>query len=203
MKTDLYNRENTKVGTIDLPDAVFAVKWNPDLVHQAVVAQLANARQPVAHTKNRGEVSGGGKKPWRQKHTGRARHGSTRSPLWIGGGITFGPRNDKDYSKKINKKMKRVALCSILSKKLADGEIKVIDDFTMQEPKTKNVAAALKKFFSKPQSLLIVSKKENKNLFLAGRNIPKTEIMEAKGLNVYTCLSHKTIFIDKDSIEQI
>src|SRR5438105_1748720 len=116
-KTDLYNQENKKVGTVELPDKFFGVKWNPTLVHQALVAEMANARQPLAHAKGRGDVRGGGKKPYMQKHTGRARAGSTRSPIWKGGGVTHGPLKEKVYSKKINTKMKRLALYSILSKK--------------------------------------------------------------------------------------
>ena len=140
MKADIYNLNNEVVGTMELPVGVFGTKWNATLVQQVLEAQIANARPPWAHVKDRSEVRGGGKKPWRQKGTGRARHGSTRSPIWVGGGKAHGPRNDKDYSQKVNKKMKRVALFSVLSKKAKDGELKVFDTLVLDAPKTKNVA---------------------------------------------------------------
>src|SRR5258708_29946620 len=121
MQTDLYNLKNEKIGTIDLPDKIFAAKWNAVLVKQVLDAQAANRRVPWAHAKFRGEVRGGGRKPWRQKGTGRARHGSTRSPLWVGGGKAHGPRNERDYSQKVNKKMKRGALFAALSRKVKEG----------------------------------------------------------------------------------
>ncbi len=148
MKADVYNLKNEVVGTVELPSAVFGAKWSPTLVQQVLEAQLANARAPWAHVKDRSEVRGGGKKPWRQKGTGRARHGSTRSPIWVGGGKAHGPRNDRDYSQKVNKKMKRVALFSVLSKKAKDGEIKVFDTLMIAAPKTKTVATALKMVLS-------------------------------------------------------
>src|SRR5262249_39709386 len=140
MKADLYNLKNEVVGTVDLPDAIFGAKWNSTLVKQVMDAQLANARRPWAHVRDRSEVSGGGKKPWRQKGTGRARHGSTRSPIWVGGGKAHGPRNDKDYSQKVNKKMKRAALFSVLSRKAKDGELKVFESLAVEAPKTKILA---------------------------------------------------------------
>ena len=126
MNADVYNLKNEKVGTVELPESVFGVRWSPVLVKQVAEAQSANARDPWAHTKTRGEVRGGGRKPWRQKGTGRARHGSIRSPLWVGGGKAHGPRNERDYSQKVNKKMKRTALFSVLSRKAKDGEMKSI-----------------------------------------------------------------------------
>src|SRR3989344_1678996 len=121
METNIYNQEGKEVGKVSLPTAVFGVKWNPDLVHQAVVAMEANARTPVAHTKSRADVRGGGRKPWKQKGTGRARHGSTRSPIWVGGGVAHGPTNEKIFAKKINKKMRTKALYTVLSQKLRDN----------------------------------------------------------------------------------
>src|SRR5271156_592944 len=137
MNADVYNLQNEKVGTMELPAEVFGTKWSPTLVKQVLEAQLANARSPWAHTKGRGEVRGGGKKPWAQKGTGRARHGSTRSPIWVGGGKAHGPRKERDYSQKVNKKMKRVALFSALSKKVKDGEFKVFESLVLSAPKTK------------------------------------------------------------------
>jgi large subunit ribosomal protein L4 len=127
MDAKIYNQKGKESGKVTLPDAVFAMQWNADLVHQVAVGMMSNARDPIAHTKTRGEVRGGGKKPWQQKGLGRARHGSSRSPIWVGGGVAHGPRNDKNYTKKINKKMKTAALYSILSKKLKDNEIIFLD----------------------------------------------------------------------------
>ncbi|MBI3638443.1 50S ribosomal protein L4, partial [Candidatus Wolfebacteria bacterium] len=137
MKVDVFDKQNNKVGTIDLPDGIFAVKWNPNLVHQALMAQLSNSRQNLAHAKGRGEVRGGGKKPWKQKGTGRARHGSIRSPLWRGGGATFGPTKEENFKRKINKKMRRLAVLSVLSRKFKENELKVVDNFETGDLKTK------------------------------------------------------------------
>lgn len=144
METTLYNQKGKSAGTLTLPAKVFGVKWNADLVHQVVVGMMANARAGTAHTKDRSEVSGGGKKPWKQKGTGRARHGSTRSPIWVGGGVTFGPRTEKDYSKKINKKMRAKALYTVLSKRLADNQILFIDTLTLESMKTKSAHEVVK-----------------------------------------------------------
>ncbi len=141
LEADVYSQDAKKSGSITLPETVFAVQWNADLVHQVVTAMQANARQPIAHTKDRSEVRGGGRKPWAQKGTGRARHGSSRSPIWRHGGVTHGPRNDKDYSQKINKKMRVKALFSVLSKKFADGQMLFMKDLSMKEPKTKDARA--------------------------------------------------------------
>ncbi len=137
MKADVINLKNEKVGEIDLPEEVFGEKWRPILVKQVLDAQISNRRKPLAHAKNRAEVSGGGRKPWRQKGTGRARHGSIRSPIWIGGGKAHGPTKDKNYEKKINKKQRKVATLSVLSKKFKDGEIKFFDSLNIESPKTK------------------------------------------------------------------
>jgi large subunit ribosomal protein L4 len=143
MKTDIYNLKNEVVGTVDLPESVFGAKWNQLLVKQVLEAQRANARAPWAHVKDRSEVAGSGKKPWRQKGTGRARHGMTSSPLWVGGGKAHGPRNDRDYSQKVNKKMKRAALFALLSKKFKDGEVKIVDTLSLATPKTNVMSVAL------------------------------------------------------------
>ncbi|MFZ2523028.1 MAG: 50S ribosomal protein L4 [Minisyncoccia bacterium] len=143
MTTAVYSSKGKETGTIDLPKDVFGLSWNADLVHQVVTSMLSSARTNVAHTKNRGEVRGGGKKPWQQKGTGRARHGSIRSPLWVGGGVTHGPRNDKDYTRKVNKKMRAKALYTILSKKFKDGQILFVDDLSVKTPKTKDAKEIL------------------------------------------------------------
>ena len=139
----MYSAAGAKAGTVNLPAEIFGAKWNPDLVHQVVVGMQANARPIVAHTKFRGEVSGGGKKPWKQKGTGRARHGSTRSPIWRGGGVTHGPRAEKVYAVKINRKMRAAALVSVLSRKWKDGEVIFVENFDFAQPKTKDAKAAL------------------------------------------------------------
>jgi large subunit ribosomal protein L4 len=208
MKADVYNLKNEVVGTMELPAGVFGTKWNATLVQQVLEAQLANARSPWAHVKDRSEVRGGGKKPWRQKGTGRARHGSTRSPIWVGGGKAHGPRNDKDYSQKVNKKMKRVALFSVLSKKAKDGEVKVFDSLMIEAPKTKAVATALRMVLSpkkgdKRFDVLLVSENSNKNLFRATSNLQKTKVIEADSLNIYDIMNHKNLFIDKSVVETI
>lgn len=196
MKTKIYNKQNEAVGEIEVSDVIFARPWNPDLIHQIVLAIAANRRKPIAHTKTRSEVSGGGKKPWRQKGTGRARHGSTRSPLWVGGGVTFGPRKDRDYSQKINKKMARAALHVALSKKLADGELRIIDDLTILQPKTKELSWVLR-------STLLVPAIENKAIYRASANRPKVKTLDARSLNVEDIIQYKNILIDQKAIGMI
>ncbi len=208
MKADIYNLKNEVVGTMELPARVFEAKWNPELVKQVLEAQVANRRQPWAHVRDRSEVSGGGKKPWRQKGTGRARHGSTRSPIWVGGGKAHGPRNDKDYSQKVNKKMKRVALFAALSRKVKDGEVKVFENLAIEEPKTKALAAALHgilamKKGAKRYDVLLVSDLTNKNLFRASTNLQKTKAIAADSLNIYDILNHKNLFIDRSVVAAI
>ena len=143
METKLYNKEGKEVGKVQVPESIFGLAWNADLVHQVVTTIQGNARMGNAHTKDRGEVRGGGKKPWKQKGTGRARHGSSRSPIWVGGGITFGPRNEKDYSKKINKKTRVKALYTLLSKKFALGDVLFVDKVELDATKTKEAQAVL------------------------------------------------------------
>lgn len=196
MKTAVYNKYSEKVGEVELSDGIFARPWNANLVHQIVVALAANRRKPIAHTKDRSEVSGGGKKPWRQKGTGRSRHGSIRSPLWRGGGITFGPRNDRDFSQKINKKMARAALHTVLSKKLADGELRIIDDLTVAQPKTKELKWVL-------QSTLLVPMPDNKAIYRASANLPRVKTLAAQSLNVEDVLKYKNILIDQKAAEQL
>lgn len=206
MKLDVHDIDNKKVDTIDLSDGLFGVKWNPKLVHQVATAMLANKRSPWASTKDRSEVSGGGKKPWRQKGTGRARAGSTRSPIWTGGGVTHGPLKERDYSQKINKKMKRAALLSVISKKVNDGDLKIIDSFKIEKPKTKTFASSLGKILGntkkKKTSALIVAPQNKKELIMSGRNIPKTFVVYSNSLNIRDCLSHKIIIFEKKAIDE-
>lgn len=143
LEATIYTTEGKKEGSMSLSADVFGLPWNADLVHQVVVGMQANARQPIAHTKDRAEVRGGGKKPWAQKGTGRARHGSSRSPIWRHGGVTHGPRNERDFTQKINKKMRVKALYTILSKKWKDGEVLFVSDVSLKEPKTKDARTML------------------------------------------------------------
>jgi len=208
MTADVINLKNEKVGTIDLPERVFGAKWNEDLVRQVLLAQRANARDPWAHVKDRSEVAGSGKKPWRQKGTGRARHGMTSSPLWVGGGKAHGPRNDKDYSQKVNKKMKRVALFTVLSKKLKDGEVKVVDTLTTEAPKTKMLAEALRNMLAmkkgtKRYDVLLVPAGTNAIVFRASSNLQKAKAIDATSLNIYDIVNHKNLLLEKDSVAAI
>lgn len=199
---DVFNQVKEKVGTVELPARAFGAAWAPRTVHQVVTAFLANQRNTVAHAKDRSEVSGGGKKPWKQKHTGRARHGSTRSPLWRGGGVTHGPLTERDFSKKVNDGMKRAALRSVLSKKWKDGEMSVLESLSPSAPKTKAVVALLKAFAGKGNSsALLVSTKPDAALVRAGRNIQKVATISAADLHTYACMAHRTLLIEKKALE--
>ncbi|MDP2741372.1 MAG: 50S ribosomal protein L4 [bacterium] len=203
MKVDLYNQQGEVTGSVLLPKEIFEVVLNSDLVHQVAVSQMSNKRQVSAHTKNRAEVSGSGKKPWKQKGTGRARHGSIRSPIWRGGGITFGPRTEKEFEKDIPKKMRRKALFMVLSEKAKDNRLVILDKIDVEKPKTKEMAKTLNKLPSKGGTLLISLSKYDKNTFLAARNIKKTAVTEARNLNVLDLLNYKYLLMTKDSIETI
>lgn len=205
MKAPLYNIKNETIGEIEIPDSVFGVAWKPALVHQVVTAHLANQRKPWAHAKGRGEVRGGGRKPWRQKGTGRARHGSTRSPLWKGGGKAHGPISERDYSQKVNKKMRRAALFSALSKKLKNGEVKFFDSFELEAPKTALLASMLRSALGlkkdvKTYNALLVPALENKKIFRAASNLPKTLAVHPESLNVYELLNHANVMIDQKAV---
>ena len=184
---------------MELPDTVFGVKWNAALVKQVVDAQRANKRQPTAHTKTRGEVRGGGKKPWRQKGTGRARHGSIRSPLWKGGGTTFGPRSEKDFSKKVNKRMARQALFAVLSAKAKDGECRVLDGITLEKQKTKEFARVLASLSLAGKSIGFVSSGE-KTTERAARNIGRLTILRAQDLNALDLLQQNYLVMPKEAV---
>lgn len=208
MQVDLYNMENRVVGKAELPERVFGAKWNPDLVHQVLVAQMANRRRPWAHAKDRSEVRGGGKKPWRQKGTGRARHGSIRSPIWIGGGKAHGPTKERDYSQKTNKKMRRLAIFSVLSNKLKSNNVKVFESLSTKEAKTKTLALALRPLLdmkkgAKKYDLLLIPGSKDVKLDRAARNLIKVKILEPDSLNTYDLLDHKRIFIDQKAIPVI
>lgn len=204
MEAKVYNQTGKEVGTVKLSDSVFGVPWKESLVHQVAVSMMGNARTPVAHTKNRGEVAGTGKKPWRQKGTGRARHGSRRSPIWVGGGITHGPRNERDYSRKINKKMKIKALFTLISKKFKDGEVLFIDDLNFKAPKTKeakNIITALAKIKEvkgidrKKNAAFIALETKDGNISKSFNNFSNLETGLLKDLNVLDLLRYRCLVI--------
>ena len=196
----VYNIEGKEVGSIELNDAVFGVEVNEHLVHMAVVNQLANNRQGTQSAKTRSEVSGGGRKPWRQKGTGHARQGSTRSPQWTGGGVVFAPK-PRDYSFKMNKKEKRIALLSALSSKVADNKIVVLDAFNIDEIKTKKFAEVMSNL--KVDKALVVVEGENKNVVLSGRNIPTVKVSATNEINTYDVLKYETLVVTKAAVEKL
>jgi len=208
---NIYNIKGEKTGTIKLLPEIFDIKINTDLVHQVLVTQLSNKRQNIASTKDRGEVRGGGRKPWRQKGTGRARHGSSRSPIWVGGGVTFGPTKERVYSKKINKKMKRKALFMVLTSKVKDNEIKILDKLELNEPKTKLMENILDNLFkkdnkikkNKPISVLVAIAKKDNNIILANRNITNTKTVIADSLSMLDLLSFKHFLLSEEAIKVI
>jgi large subunit ribosomal protein L4 len=198
VEAKVYNIQGKAAGKITLPEALFNLPWNADLVHQVVSSMRANARTPVAHAKTRGEVRGGGTKPWRQKGTGRARHGSTRSPIWVGGGVTHGPRKDKVYARKINRKMRQKALLVVLSRKYKDGEVIFVDKLEIAEPKAKeakNVLLALGKEFSgmtKRKNAALIALSSSQKSF---RNFGNVSVDEVRNLNPVSVLSSKYLVI--------
>ena len=202
MKTDLYNKTGEKIGNVEVSDRLFGAKWNADLVHQALRVQETNRRERIAHSKDRGEVRGGGKKPWRQKGTGRARHGSIRSPLWSGGGTTHGPNKEKVFSLNIPQKMRQAAMFSIFSKRLSEGEIKVVDSLGVTEPKTKLLRDVLKVLSPRENALIIVAP-ENKAVFAASGNMEKVKVTDPRALNVYDLLRYGTVIIEQGALETI
>lgn len=206
MEAPIYNSQGKKAGSVELPESVFGVAWNDSLMHQVVTSMQDNARTPVAHVKDRGEVRGGGKKPWRQKGTGRARHGSIRSPIWKGGGVTHGPRKDKDYTRAIPKKMRAKALFMALSRKLRDGQVVFVDTFGITEPKTavaKKALAALggvsgfEKISSRKKNAALVAFPElsdaQKKSF---RNLGHISCVKVSDLNPVVVLGNSIVVIE-------
>ena len=207
LEMPVFSMEGTKVGTFTLPESLFTAPWRSDLVHQVTTAMQANARQSRAHTKDRSEVSGGGKRPWKQKGTGQARHSSTRSPIWRHGGITFGPRSERDYSEKINKKMRMGALISVLTRKAKDGEIILVDKFTFTEPKSAVAKNVLTKLASGTGASALVSKKKNAallalaaydtNAIKSFSNFGNVTTEEVRNLNSLNVMTAKYLVIEK------
>ena len=196
----VYNMEGSEVGKMDLNDNVFAANVNEHLMHMAVVLQLANKRQGTQSAKTRSEVSGGGRKPWRQKGTGHARQGSTRAPQWTGGGVVFAPK-PRDYSFKMNKKEKKIALLSALSSKVNDSKIVVLDSFNLDEIKTKKFAEVMNNI--KVSNALFVIEGENKNVVLSGRNIPTVKVSATNEINTYDVLKYDTLVVTKAAVEKL
>jgi large subunit ribosomal protein L4 len=185
-----------------LPKEIFDVPMNSDLLHQVVVSQMANRRVAISHTKDRSEVRGGGAKPWRQKGTGRARHGSRRSPIWIGGGVTHGPTNERNFKKRLPKNIKKKALFIALSEKLRNDLIIIVDSFDINEIKTKKVIEMLNNLGIKESCLIVLSKIDS-NIILSTRNIPKVNTIQAKDINCLDILSSKHLLIDKEGLKVI
>ena len=196
----VYNMEGKEVDKIELNDSIFGVEINEHLVHMAVLQQLANKRQGTQKAKTRSEVRGGGRKPWRQKGTGHARQGSTRSPQWTGGGVVFAPK-PRDYSFKMNKKEKKLALLSALTSKVADNKIVVLDEFKLDEIKTKKFAEVMNNL--KVSKALVVLEGENKNVVLSGRNIPTVKVSATNEINTYDVLKYDTLVVTKAAVEKL
>jgi large subunit ribosomal protein L4 len=213
LEAKIFTMDGKESGSVTLPAEIFHAKWNADLVHQVVIGMQANARHSIAHTKFRGEVSGGGKKPWKQKGTGRARHGSTRSPIWKGGGVTHGPRAEKDYSVKINKKMRLAALKSVLSRKWADGEVIFIDSLNFVAPKTKEAKGVLVAIAKASGQDSLATKRKNAAVVAFAskdtvaekslRNIGSIITEEVRNLNPVDLMNKKYLVISspKESLE--
>jgi large subunit ribosomal protein L4 len=196
----VYNMEGKEVGTLELNDAVFGVEVNEHLMHLAVVGQLANKRQGTQSAKTRAEVSGGGRKPWKQKGTGHARQGSTRAAQWVGGGMIFAPK-PRDYSVKMNKKEKAAAIKSALSSRVAEEKIYVVDSLTFDEIKTKKMTAVLDSL--KVEKALVVLDKKDENVILSARNLPEVRTVMSNGINVYDILKYGSLVITKEAVAQI
>lgn len=202
IKTNLYNQEGQIAGEVEIPSSVFGVKINPNLVQQAVLAHIGGHRMAIAHTKTRGEVRGGGRKPRPQKHSGQSRQGSIRSPQWRHGGIVFGPTSERVFVKKINKNMKRKALFMALSSKFNDNELVVLKDIKLEKSRTKEMANIFKKLPIKGATLVVLPKALN-NFARLMRNIPSISVISADSLNTYDVLNAKYLLLLKDSINVI
>lgn len=198
----LYNIEGSQVGEVELNEGIFNVEVNEHVVHEAVTAQLAAKRSGTASTKTRSEVRGGGRKPWRQKGTGRARHGSIRSPIWVGGGTTFGPK-PKDYSKDIPKKVKKLAVKSALTSKVNKDELIIVDKMEFDIPKTKQMVEVLEALNVKDQKVLIMTAQKDENVYKSARNIPGVKVLVASAVNVYDILDNEKLIATKDAIEKV
>ncbi len=199
---ELKDKNNNKKGSISLPEELFGLSSRKDILHASVVNFLSNQRQGTHATKTKGLVSGGGRKPWKQKHTGRARSGSNRSPLWRGGGTIFGPL-PRDYSYKLPKNFRKRAVGEALSAKLSDGEVTVIDDISVGAPKTREMVGILKNLGLEGRSVLIVLHDRDENIILSSRNIPGVRVRNASDINPYEIIRHDNVVITKDAVNKI
>lgn len=197
-----YDMTGNEIGDIDLADSVFNENINENAVHQVVTAQLARIRRGNASTKTRSEVRGGGRKPWRQKGTGRARHGTIRSPLWVGGGITFGPK-PRSYDKKTPKKLKKLAMRSILTDKVKSESLVILDDLKLEQPKTKQMVEILQNLDLEDKKVLIIIPDKDANIYLSARNIPGVKTLVVEALNAYDLLDNDFIIIDSKAVKKV
>lgn len=202
MQVDLYSKDGSVIGKTELPDDIFAVEPNEHAMHQAVVAYLAHRRQGNAKTKIRSEVSGGGKKPWRQKGRGTARSGSSRSPVWVGGGTVHGPK-PHDYVYKLPKKVSRLARKSAYSLRVTESNLMVVDDFTFDAIKTKQMASVLKKLALNEFKTLVLLSDNDNNVYMSSRNIPNLTVQPADKISTYDILNHRKILVMKGAIDKI
>lgn len=203
MIVSVYNQRGEKVGEHELDPKIFGLKVNPAVVHQVLTAGENNARNTVAHVKTRGEISGGGKKPWKQKGTGRARHGSIRSPLWRGGGVVFGPRSDRNYSQKINKKMKKKAILMCVSDKVAAGQLILLDNLDITDGKTKTMVRLLSFLPTHEKKVLIGLPQINKNVMSSVKNLARVWATDAGSLNVKDLLKHDFLLTTVEGLKKI
>lgn len=211
IKANIYNQDGKAVSEIELAESVFGAKVNEALVHQAMVAQMSNERHSIAHTKIRSEVRGGGRKPWRQKGTGRARAGSIRSPIWIGGGITFGPRKDRNFSKGLNKKMRQKALCAALSDKVKSGGLAILDELAAEEYKTQSMRVLLEKLEKaafgldkqSKRSILVINDKSDDKTKNSLRNLEGVRVINLENINLLDLLKYRHVLITRKSVEKL
>jgi large subunit ribosomal protein L4 len=203
MKTKVYNLSGKATGEVELSEKIFGVKIKPEVVHSVFVAQTNNQRAPWADTKDRGEVSGGGKKPWAQKGTGRARHGSTRSPIWKGGGVAFGPLSVRSYETKINKKTRRLAIKMCFSDKAGSNNLFVVENFAFSSPKTKLFSEFLSAMPEKRKSFLVLTTGKDDGLVRMTKNIKKVNTMRAEDTNVMALLAKEAVIISSDALKKL
>ncbi|GFN23046.1 MAG: 50S ribosomal protein L4 [Thermoanaerobacteraceae bacterium] len=201
-KVAVYNTQGQQVGEMELDDRVFGIEVNEAALHEAVVAHLAARRRGTADTKTRSEVRGGGRKPWRQKGTGRARVGTIRSPLWRGGGVVFGPR-PRDFGYKLPKKVRRLALRSALSAKVQEGNLIVLEGLALSRPRTKDMVGILKALRLEEDKALIVTADKDRNVELSARNLPGVTLVPSQNINVYDILAHNKLVITRDAVERV
>ncbi|OGL74210.1 50S ribosomal protein L4 [Candidatus Uhrbacteria bacterium RIFCSPHIGHO2_12_FULL_57_11] len=203
LSTIVYTEEGKPTGEIDLNPAVFGVAVKPQVLQQAIIAQRANARRSVAHTKTRGEVRGGGRKPWRQKGTGRARHGSTRSPIWVGGGVTFGPRSERNFEVKLNRKTRVAAIRMALTEKVADGKLIVLESLAFPEYKTKRMAGIMGKLPTVGRKTLLVLPVSDGKVSKSAANIPAVTTRNAGNLNVIDLVNNSALLTTREGVKRI